>query len=160
MSFLDESEAGGTLQDVLAFMDDWEAGARVVACASASLVLPRPLECPRFTASQIKDELLHLRQQTEALESRLQQLRSRRSSTEDRLIELEYLKTNRTDQSSEWIDAVLHEYRRCQEAERTNCQLKALLTKQMRVIRASELAFGVFTNEVGLAKELSVYTLG
>lgn len=155
MSFLDEGEASGTLQDVLAFVDDWERDTLSRASASPCLLPPKPLAPPRFSASQIKDELLYLRNQAETLERRLQQLQSRPSSStayyEDRLAELGYLRANTTHQSSEWIDAVLQEYRRYQEAMRTNGQLKALLDKQMRMIRASELAFGVFTKEVNTA---------
>lgn len=142
MSFLAEA---GTLEDVLAFIDDCQDAKREQLPSPSLLQERQSIHAPRFTASQIKDELLHLRQQTKWLENQLLELQTKPS--EDRLVKLQYLKANR-DQSFEWIDATIREYQRRKKAERTNSQLKALLAKQLQMIRGSELAFGVFTHEV------------
>lgn len=147
MSFLEESSA--TLQDVLAFIDAYEGDA---ANPTATCCMRTPQRGnavdPRKSRSQsyrIRTEILRLRREAQALEARIAELTSSDISYEQKLMALNALNSNAL-RSKRWIETVLHEYRRRRESERTNRQLKALLDKQMRIIQASETAFGVFTD--------------
>lgn len=155
MSFLgpetdDESESSATLQDVLGFIDSYEETA-------AETISPRDKRRPksanaadtrraRSQSYRIRDEMQRLRREAEALETRIAELKSGTDKNyELQLMMLRLLNSN-AHRSKRWIETVLQEYRRRQDSERVNRQLKALLAKQMHVIQSSETAFGVFTD--------------
>lgn len=157
MSFLEplgEGEAIATLEDVLAFIEtcDTDGGASSSSSSSVALVPhARTAKKARATVSQsyrTRDEMLRLRREAVQLERRLIELKSGTDTVyEKRLAELQILNSH-AHESKQWIELVLRAYKRRQESERTNRQLKALLDKQIQMIRATESAFGVFTNAV------------
>lgn len=153
MSFLEQSEtdaesdSSATLQQVLAFIDACDAEAVDEAPrVRGKRGRPKQTNAVRPHSYRVRDQVQRLRRDAEQLETRLAQLKNGTGHHyELQLVLLQALNVS-AHASKRSIETVLLEYRRRQESECTNRQLKALLTKQMRLIRASEAAFGVFTN--------------
>lgn len=154
MSFLgqlDELEEDATLQDALAFIDtfDNENAYPAPSAERRSAALKRTSK-----GARPKFEIERLRRQVAKLEKTLEQLKSadtqsnRRYSSPSAVSQVHDASSHSPSQS-QWMEILVQEYRHRRQAELTNGQLRALLSKQIQMIHSSQAAFAyMFTEAV------------
>lgn len=142
MEPLAEGESGATLQDVLALLEACESSSE----RSVSSLPPFPRRDESHSYYRTRNELQRLRQDAVTLEYRLSELKHNQAPIYEQW--LAKIKALSAVEAKQRIEIVQSEFKRRNESERTNCQLKALLAKYVQMIHVMESAFDIITDAV------------